>query len=117
MGKYDMEFYVLLLILVILVGLFAGGVRWLNNNKRVDIRSVTKADKWFVNALIRYARSMTEYEYNNNGKPIYTKKGELRVNFKNDMNRCYSELSAQFYTGNYLNDDVCNYVIKEYFHL
>jgi hypothetical protein len=66
------------------------------------------------NTLMDIAQTKTASEFRNSGKPIKTQKGDYRVDYKKAYTAKYAELTAICFDGNYLCDDMKEYV-KTYY--
>ena len=79
---------IFVIIVITLVCLFIRMiVLTIRQNRHFDIRKVTLNDKWVYEILEDYAYDIVEKRYNQLGKPITTKKDELRVNYVKDANK------------------------------
>lgn len=106
---------IFVIIVITLVCLFIRMiVLTIRQNRHFDIRKVTLNDKWVYEILEDYAYDIVEKRYNQLGKPITTKKDELRVNYVKDANKQLQLILKECCNGTKFSRHFCNYVEQKY---
>ncbi len=105
-----------LLILVIVATLMIAYLvaKHLTEHRRFNIRTASLEEQWVSNAFGKAAEEEIAIEYEDSGKAIYTKKGEYRAKYIEDVSQRDADIVKALCNGLNMSEDFCRYIETSY---
>ena len=111
------EIVILLVLIVVALIILKSIIKFLIDTRIIDIRSISINDKWVDDIFYHYSMNIVRASYDEKGKPFKTKNGDYRVNFLNDVDKKYKEVTSQCLQGDFACEDLCRYADSRYSQL
>lgn len=108
------RFLMTIIILIILIVVLVLVTKAIVNNLKFEAENVSLKKKWVRKRFYDEAHYLVQRKYNKRGKPIYTKKGEFRANYINEVEKVVHSIIYECCDGNKLCKDFCDFINDNY---
>ncbi len=105
-------FSIILIILALMVAYLV--TKHLATHSRFNIRTASLEEKWVSNAFGKAAEDEIAIEYEDLGKTIFTKRGEYRSKYIDDVSKRDAEIVKELCSGLTMSEDFCKFVESSY---
>ncbi len=110
--------FTVLVIMPLAISIVGCGILWRKHRKiqqsPLNVQSLVSGNVWLADAIEQLCQSITQEEYRQLGKPVFTQKGGYRANYLQDVNRNKDLVLPLFYTKGKPSDALCAYIESEH---
>lgn len=99
---------------IIVIMMIVWAIRTVIDNLVFTPENVSLKSRWVIKRFYDEAHYLIQRRYHRRGKPVFTKKGEYRANYMNDVNKLAHDIIHECCEGNRFSNDFCAFINESF---